>query len=249
MVRVEGTVIANETVADAELSDAFARRRAGEQLVDVLADLHRVDPDTVGLGDAARRDDFLGRQLRRFSAMWLRNRTREVAGMDELADRLGSLPPEPRGSQIVHGDYRIGNVMFDPDGTLTAVLDWELWTLGDGLADLGFMLNNWYEPDDDDPPVFMERPPTVTGQFGSRGEVIERYASRTGVDVVAIDYHRAFQHWRMAVIAEGVKRRYETGQMATDDVDFDHLARRVVDLAELAGKYLARYDSRARTRK
>ena len=112
------------------------------------------------------------------------------------------------------------------------------------LADLGFLLNNWYEPDDPSPLVFMEVPPTVTGDFGSRLDVIERYAHRTGYDVSAIDYYRGFQHWRMAVIAEGVKRRYETAQMANADVDFAHLDQRVIDLADLAEHHLAAYTSR-----
>ena len=119
--------------------------------------------------------------------------------------------------------------------------NWELWTLGDTLADLGFLLNSWYEPDDPSPLVFMEVPPTVTGDFGSRTDVIERYATRTGDDVSAIDYYRGFQHWRMAVIAEGVKRRYETAQMATNDVDFAHLDQRVIDLANLAEQHLAAF--------
>ena len=241
MTRVRGAVIDNEAAADTHLSDPGARRRAGEQLVDVLADLHLVDVDAVGLGGVARRDDFLGRQLRRFSEMWERNRTRELPGTDRVAERLRTAAPEQRATGIVHGDYRIGNVMIDDSGSLTAVLDWELWTLGDVLADVAFMLNNWYEPDDPDPLIFMERPPTVTGEFGSRDEALERYAARTGFDVSQIDYHRAFQHWRMAVIAEGVKRRYESSQMATEDVDFAHLDRRVVDLVELARQYLDQY--------
>lgn len=240
MERVDGVVVDNPGAA-AALDDPDARRRAGEQVVDVLADIHRVDIDAVGLGEDARREDFLGRQLKRFRNMWERNATRELPVMNELADRLGERAPAQRYTGIVHGDYRFGNVMVDRSGTLTAVLDWELWTLGDVLADVGFLLNNWYEPDDRTPQVFMEVPPTVTGEFGTRADVLERYASRTGFDVSAVEYYRAFQHWRMAVLAEGVKRRYENAQMASADVDFDHLAQRVVDLADLASEHLDRY--------
>jgi aminoglycoside phosphotransferase (APT) family kinase protein len=120
------------------------------------------------------------------------------------------------------------------------VLDWELWTLGDVLADVGFLLNNWYEPGEDAPQVFMEVPPTIAGGFASRDEVVERYVDRTGFDLADIEYYRAFQHWKVAILAEGVKRRYETATMATSDVDFEHLARRVVDLADLADHHLAR---------
>ena len=241
MSRVEGAVVDNPAAADAHLPDVAARRRAGEQIVDVMADVHRVDIDAVGLGDAAKREDFLARQITRFRAMWQHNATRELPAVDSLADRLARLAPPQRYTGIVHGDYRLGNVMVATDGTLAAVLDWELWTLGDALADLGFILNNWYEPDDPTPLIFIERPPTVTGNFGSRADVIERYATRTGFDVSAVDSYRGFQHWRMAVLAEGVKKRYETAQMANADIDMAHLDRRVIDLVELADHHLSMY--------
>jgi aminoglycoside phosphotransferase (APT) family kinase protein len=241
MGRVDGAVLDNAAAADRDLPGLPERRRAGESLIDVLADLHRVDIDAVGLGAAARREDFLARQIARFRDTWQRNATRELPVMVELGDRLAALAPPQRHTGIVHGDYRIGNVMVDPSGTVVAVLDWELWTLGDVLADLGFLMNNWYEPDDPNPLVFMEWPPTISGDFGSRADAIERYATRTGFDVSALDYYRGFQHWRMAVIAEGVKRRYESAQMATSDVDFAHLAQRVVDMADLAAFHLDRY--------
>lgn len=241
MSHVAGAVINDEAAADAHLRGAPARARAGEQIVDVLADLHRVDVDAVGLGDAARRDGFVERQIRRFTDMWHRNATRELPAMTALPARLAALAPAQHYTGLVHGDYRIGNVMLDASGTLVAVLDWELWTLGDVLADLGFLLNNWYEPDDPTPFVFMDRPPTVTGEFGRRTDVLRRYAERTGFDVSAIGFYRAFQHWRMAVLAEGVKKRYEAAQMATADVDFAHLDRRVVDMAGLAQQHLDQY--------
>jgi aminoglycoside phosphotransferase (APT) family kinase protein len=241
MSKVDGAVLDNVSAADVHLPDPADRRTAGRQLVDVMADMHRVDVDAVGLGDAARREDFLARQIKRFVGMWDRNRTRDLPIMDTLAERVTALAPPQRYTGIVHGDYRLGNVMFDGSGTLVAVLDWELWTLGDVLADLGFVLNNWYEPDDPNPQVFMETAPTVTGDFGSRADVIARYAARTGFDASAVDYYRGFQHWRMAVLAEGVKRRYEMAEMAAADVDFGHLNQRVVDLAELADHHLARY--------
>jgi len=241
MSRVDGAVLDNAAAADVGLPGPEARRRAGAQLVDVMADMHRVDVDAIGVGDAARRDGFLERQIKRFTGMWARNQTRELPVMTALPARIAALAPTQRYTGIVHGDYRIGNVMVDATGTLVAVLDWELWTLGDVLADLGFLLNNWYEPNDPNPQVFMEIAPTVTGEFGSRAEVIERYERRTGFDVSAVDYYRGFQHWRMAVLAEGVKKRYESAQMATSDVDFGHLNRRVLDLADLAAHHLDRY--------
>jgi aminoglycoside phosphotransferase (APT) family kinase protein len=241
MTRVDASVIDNPAAADAHLPDAGARRRAGEQVIEVLADLHRTDVDAIGLGTAARREGFLARQINRFGDLWERTATRPLPAIDGLAADLLARAPAQTHVAVVHGDYRIGNVMLDAAGTLAAVLDWELWTLGDPLADLGFVLNNWYEPDDPAPLVFIETPPTVTGEFGTRDEVIARYAARTGFDVAAIDYYRAFQHWRMAVLAEGVKRRYDLAQMANDEVDHAHLDRRVVDLVDLARASLARF--------
>lgn len=243
MGRVGGAVLDNTAAADNFLPDVAARRHAGEQIIDVMGDMHRVDIDEVGLGNAAKRADFLGRQMRRFRDMWERNKTRELPVMIELADRLRDHAPQQRYTGIVHGDYRIGNVMIDDSGALAAVLDWELWTLGDVLADLGFLLNSWYEPDDPNPLVFMEWPPTITGDFGSRADALARYAERTGFDVSAIDYYRAFQHWRMAVLAEGVKKRYESAQMANTNVDFAHLDRRVLELAALADEHLRAFTS------
>ena len=242
MSRVDGAVVEDRATADASLPDPAARRRAGEQVVDVLADLAAVDVDGIGLGGAAKRDGFLDRQIRRFQEVWDRTRTRALPAMDRVAVRVAALAPPQRYTSVVHGDYRIGNTMIDEAGRLVAVLDWELWTLGDVLADLGFLLNNWYEPDDPTPMVFMVRPPTASGDFGTRDEVLERYARRTGFDVSAIDYYRGFQHWRMAVIAEGVKRRYESKQMASTDVDFGHLERRVNDLVGLADHFLDRFE-------
>jgi aminoglycoside phosphotransferase (APT) family kinase protein len=246
MSHVDGSVIDNPSAADVHLPDRAVRRRAGEQIVDVMATMHRVDVDQVGLGDAARRDDFVPRQVKRFREMWGRNATRELPAVESIADRLLALAPAQRHTGIVHGDYRIGNVILGPDGSLAAVLDWELWTLGDVLADLGFLLNNWYQPDDPTPLIFIEQPPTVSGDFGMRADVIERYAARTGFDLVAVDFYRGFQHWRMAVLAEGVKKRYLTAQMESADVDMGHLDRRVVDLVELADLHLGRYAATAR---
>jgi aminoglycoside phosphotransferase (APT) family kinase protein len=233
----DGAVVDNPAAAERALPTPESRRRASEQLVDVLADLHRVDVDAVGLGGSAKREGFLERHLRRIQSVWEQTKTRELPLLDEMHDRLAARAPRQRYTGIVHSDYRFGNVILDADATLVAVLDWELWTLGDVLADVGFVLNNWYEPDDDTPMVWMEVPPTVAGGFASRQEVIDRYAERTGFDLSEIEYYRAFAHWKMAVIAEGVKRRYETGAMASRDVDFGHLDRRIVRLAELAAHH------------
>lgn len=239
MAHVDANVVDNPAAAERFLPAAELRRRASDQIVDVLADLHRVDIDAVGLAAVARREDFLARQLHRITRVWEQTKTRELPLIDELHRRLAERAPAQRYTGIVHSDYRFGNVMLADDATLAAVLDWELWTLGDVLADVGFLLNNWYEPDDDIPLVWMEVPPTVAGGFATRDEVLARYAARTGFDLSDVEYYRAFQHWKIAVLAEGVKRRYEQAGLVNADVDFGHLDRRVVHLAEQSHQHLA----------
>ncbi len=238
MDHVDGRVIANPGEAD-QFLDSSARQRASESIVDVLAELHGTDVDAIGLGDAAKRERFLERQLARMHSVWKQNQTRELPMIDDIHARLVAAQPAQRYTGIVHSDYRFGNVMISPSGAMLAVLDWELWTLGDVLADVGFLLNNWYEPAESMPLVWMEIPPTMAGGFASRHDVIDRYAARTGFDLSDIEYYRAFQHWKVAILAEGVKRRYESAQMANTDVDFAHLARRVIDLAEQARHHLS----------
>jgi aminoglycoside phosphotransferase (APT) family kinase protein len=188
----------------------------------------------VGLGGLARCDDFVGRQLARLLDVWGRTKTRELPLMKDLHDRLAAKRPVQRHTGLVHSDFRFGNAMLSPAGDVVALLDWELCTVGDVLADLGFLLNNWEGQDDDGPSVWMEVPPTVAGGFWSRDEVVGAYAARTGFELDDIEFYRAFSYWRMAVIAEGINRRYASRAMATDAVDFDHLERRVEDLAALA---------------
>ncbi len=238
MEHVDGAVVDNPSEADRALPSHDLRRVASEQIVDVLADLHHVDIDEVGLGQAGRREDFLERQLKRMHGVWEQTKTRELPLVDAIHVRLAAGVPPQRHTGIVHSDYRFGNVLIDGRGHLTAVLDWELWALGDVLSDVGFLLNNWYEPDDQDPQIWMEVPPTMAPGFLTREEVAQRYADRTGFDLADIEFYRAFQYWKVAILAEGVKRRYDTGVMAMDDVDFAHLARRVVDLADLADEHL-----------
>ena len=206
----------------------------------MLAALHRVDVDRVGLGHAARREAFLERQLTRMAGVWEQTKTRELPLLEDVHRRLSAAQPPQRHTGIVHSDYRFGNVILDDQARVAAVLDWELWTLGDVLSDVGFLLNNWYEPGDSDPQIWMAVPPTMAGGFLSREELAARYAAATGFALDDIEYYRAFQYWKVAVLAEGVKRRYESGAMADSEVDFAHLAQRVLDLVNLADRSLRR---------
>ena len=183
-------------------------------MVDVLANLHAIDPDAVGLGGLGKKEDYIPRQLRRWRRQWEDSKTRELPAMDEVADALESRVPTQQGAAIVHGDYRLGNMLTSADAQVAAVLDWELCTLGDPLADLGYVLNNWAQPGEE---AITSRgaaqAPTVVGGFPTREELIERYTGLTGRDVSGIDYYRAFQYWRLAAIVEGVLARYLKGQM------------------------------------
>jgi aminoglycoside phosphotransferase (APT) family kinase protein len=233
MAWLDGHVVATPDDVERWLARGVARRTAADSLVDALAALHALDPDEVGLGGLGERQDPLGRQLARTRGVWERTRTRDLPVMDRLAARLEATRPAPQRVGLVHADVRLGNAMLNDDGTVAALLDWELCTVGDVLTDVGFLLDSWQQPDDAWPQVWMAPPPTLAGGFPTRTELLDRYAERTGLDLSRIAYYRAFSYWRIAVIAEGMKRRYEARAMATDDIDHDHLAKRVVDLAML----------------
>ena len=154
--------------------------------------------------------------------------------MDRAFELLTEAKPEQRYTGVVHGDYRLGNMVVDPKtGSVMAVLDWELCTLGDVLADLGYLLNNWVQPGEDDQRGPASSPTTIGG-FTTRDELIEAYSTKTGFEVTGIDYYRAFQNWRLAAIVEGVLARYLEGVMADDSVDTDEYKERVEQLADEA---------------
>ncbi len=231
---IDGTVVAAPEQVTAVLPHPADRARVAEDLVAALARLHRVDPDRLGPDRGA----YLERQIARLSDTWAAVRTRELPAVVALAGRLlDARPSEPR-TGVVHSDFRLGNCMLGAGGRLLAVLDWELAARGDVLADLGFLLNNWEQPDEPGRPVWMQTPPTRAGGFPDRAALVERYQELTGFDVGDLDYYRAFAAWRMAVIAEGVKHRYESGAMAGSDVDHAHLERRVRDLLTQADRHL-----------
>ena len=197
------------------------RRSAGLHLIDVLADLHAVDVDAVGLGDLAKREGYVERQVRRWSAQWQNSRTRDLPAVDEVAKLLAERMPVQQGVSIAHGDYRFGNVLTDIDqGRIAAVLDWELCTLGDPLADVGYIGVYWA-----DPGTTQARPNDPTGieGFPTYAELLDRYAERTGRDLSEIDYYIAFGSWRLAVISEGVYARYLHGAMGDQGISDDQL--------------------------
>ncbi|MBU3689666.1 MAG: phosphotransferase family protein [Acidimicrobiales bacterium mtb01] len=228
---VNGVVL--DSADKAALLDPSLRETASHHLIDVMADLHAVDVDAVGLGDLARRDGYIERQLKRWKSQWENSKTRELAAIDEVARRLSERVPVQQGTVIAHGDYRFGNCLTDvKTGRIAAVLDWELCTLGDPLADLGYLGVYWADPSN---PQFRANDPTPAGGFPTYRSLVDRYAARTGRDVSGIDYYVAFSCWRLAVISEGVYARYLHGAMGKQEgVDLAALKLGPEGLAERA---------------
>jgi aminoglycoside phosphotransferase (APT) family kinase protein len=209
------------------------RRSFGLHVAEVLADLHLIEPDDVGLGDLGRKEAYLERQLKRWTKQWEATKTHEIPEMDESQRLLHEDMPEQIGSTIVHGDYRPGNMMVR-DGRMVALLDWELCTLGDPLADVGYLMNNWTQPGE----MGAEATPTGIGGFPDRWEICEIYAAATGRNLDRINYYRAFSHWRLAAITQGVYKRYLVGAMGDQEFDLEAYKEGVSELALAALKLL-----------
>jgi aminoglycoside phosphotransferase (APT) family kinase protein len=234
---VEGHVLHDATVAE-QFYDEAQRRVIGESFIDVLADLHDVDPDEVGLGDIARKEGYITRQLKRWYSQWNASKTRELPLVDELHDTLSARIPEQGPARIVHGDYRLGNCITAFDGPIAAVLDWEIATLGDPLADVGYVLSTWPEPGEGGPAHRMS--PSIVPGFPTRSELLDRYAARSGRDVSTIDFYIAFSHWKSACIVEGVYARYLNGALDTTGVNVDAFKLSVEMSVQSASNALAR---------
>ncbi|HEX6712711.1 MAG TPA: phosphotransferase family protein, partial [Thermoleophilaceae bacterium] len=222
MERVVGHVCRN-SLPPGYADRAEDRAEIGNALVDTLAALHSVEPESVGLAEFGRPAGFMERQLRRWSDQWERSKTRDVAPLDELCDALTSSLPRQRGSAIVHGDYRLDNTILHPTqpGSILAVLDWEMSTLGDPLADLGAMLAYWSEPGDDEILVAARMMPPVTAApgFPTRAQAAARYAAQTGFDVSDVDWYQAFAYFKLAIICQGIALRAAGGSMLGSGFD------------------------------
>lgn len=227
---VEGVVLDSQDKAG--LLPVSLRGPASEHLIDVLADLHAVDIDAVGLGDLARREGYIERQVKRWTAQWESSKTRELPAIDDVARRLRERMPAQQGVVIAHGDYRFGNCLVDPaSGRIAAVLDWELCTLGDPLADVGYLGVYWTDPGDRSR---RHNDPSGAEGFPTFASLLERYAMRTGRDLGDIDYYVAFSSWRLAVISEGVYARYLHGAMGDQAHDLEVFKLGTEQLAEAA---------------
>ena len=211
-----------------------ARLGAAASLVDTMSALHDIDIDAVGLGDIARREGYLERQLRRWNRQWEQSVCTDVSAIGAAYERLRERVPAQVRSGIVHGDFRLGNMMCGPDGRIRAVLDWELATLGDPLADLGWLLSSWIEPGEWPGEAVGAAPPSVLPGFPSRAWLVDRYRTRSGADLSHIDFYEAFALWRSACINAGVLTRYEAGVMGDDGFDPGPLRDQIAGRAETA---------------
>ena len=225
MEHVTGMIL--RTSADTALLTRAQAATLSERLADMLAAIHAVDIQAVGLGDLGRGAGYLRRQLDRWQRQWDMSVTRELPEYARLVDRLtAALPPEGEVT-LVHGDFRLDNVLVTlaPEPAIAAVMDWEMATLGDPLADLGLTLVYWTEADEegwlgpdgeaDQGPVrvrVLTADATATPGFMTRAEFAEGYARRTGRDISRIGYYVAFGYFKLAVVLEGINARYQLGQ-------------------------------------
>jgi len=215
MEEMHGSVITSE-IPEA-LDIAAERRRIAEELVDALVDVHAVDWQACGLEGYGKPTGYLERQVRRFTGLWEHNKTREVPVVEEVRDWLAANLPESPQSTIVHGDYRLGNVMVgnEAPARLVAIFDWELSTIGDPLADVGYLTVTWADPADPPERAFAGSTATRRDGFLGRAELIARYEERSGRSVSALNWYQALALWKAAVFMEGNYKRFTLG--ASDD--------------------------------
>jgi aminoglycoside phosphotransferase (APT) family kinase protein len=228
---VEGPILRSREEAESQFGESD-RYAIGERVVDTLVAIHAVDPDEVGVGDLGRKEDYVQRQLRRWHGQWEKSKTRELPVVDDVHRRLSERVPDQGPATIVHGDYRLDNMILAASGEVAAVVDWELCTLGDPLADVGLLLVYWSEPGDEFTPLFEA--PTVAAGFPSRDDIKARYAELSNRDLSEIDYYVALGYWKLAIILEGVFARYAAGQYGKPDEGYQEFAKVVEGLAEAA---------------
>jgi aminoglycoside phosphotransferase (APT) family kinase protein len=234
MAELEGTVV-SDRLPDA-VDTPEQRRRLGEELLDGLVQLHAVDWQACGL-TIGKPTGYLERQLRRWSGLWEVNATRELGACIELGQRLRATMPESPPATVVHGDYRLGNVMVAnrAPARLIGILDWEMATIGDPLADLGYLVATWCEPGSDAHPLLLTAVTQRPG-FPTREELIARYADKTNRDTETLGWYQAFALWKGAVFCEAIYKRFLRGER-TDEWSAS-LCDGVPRLLEVAAGYL-----------
>ncbi len=207
---VEGNVIRDRAAAEAALT-VEGRRHASESIVDVMAAIHTVDLTSVGLDTLGKHDGYIARQLKRWYGQWNQQKTRELREVDQVHDALLERIPDQGPATLVHGDYRLDNCIVTGDGSIAAVLDWEICTLGDPMADLGLLQVYWTGPGD--PPSAWGGNSNDAPGFLDRADLVARYAEVSGRDVSHLPFYVAFAYWKLACILEGVYARYLGGAL------------------------------------
>ena len=235
---VEGHILRSALDAEAAF-DVATRRAVGAHMADTLAALHDVDPDAVGLGDLGRHEGYIERQLKRWRGQY---EQMQVEGVDHgglverVSDELARRIPKQQRTSVVHGDYRMDNVVLADDGTVKAILDWEICTLGDPLADVGLLMVYWADPTDT--MAVLGLSPTTAPGFSTRAEVLERYASVSDLDLTEVGYYAAFGYWKLACILQGVYARYVAGAGAGDQGSVEGFPAQIGRLFEMAAESL-----------
>jgi aminoglycoside phosphotransferase (APT) family kinase protein len=207
---VDGFVLRERELAEAALTPE-ARSNASRSIVDTMAAIHAVDLGAAGLADLGKHEGYVARQLKRWYGQWNQQKTRDLRAVDEAHDLLIGQIPEQGPATIVHGDYRLDNCMVSATGEVVAVLDWEICTLGDPLADVGLLQVYWTGPND--PHTAWTGSATTATGFWDRRQLLERYAEISGRDLSNIDFYVAFAFWKLACILEGVYARYLGGAL------------------------------------
>jgi aminoglycoside phosphotransferase (APT) family kinase protein len=234
MTRTRGIVIRTQ-LPPAFADDESARAGIGYELIDRLVDLHAVDWDAIGLGDFGKPQGYLERQIRRWSGQLDASRNRPLPDLDAVTAWLAQHLPESGAATIVHGDYRIDNAMYapEPPARIVAIFDWEMATLGDPLADLGYLLSFWQEPGDAGA-TLGDAAWKITAQpgFPTRAQLVSRYAERSGRRMDHVAFYVALAIWKLAILLEGSYRRHLLG--TTDDPFFATLDIGVPALAQRA---------------
>ena len=214
MAFVDGHVVREKAVAESLLGESGCRR-ASESIVDTMAAIHGVDLVAAGLNDLGKHEGYIARQLRRWHGNILEQRTRDLPLVDSVYEELMKRIPEQGAATLVHGDYRLDNCMVDAQGNVIAVLDWEICTLGDPMADLGLLMVYWTGPTDD--ASAWSNPVNTAAGFMNRAELAERYARVSGRDISHLSFYEAFAFWKLACIIEGVYARYLGGALGQKD--------------------------------
>ena len=235
---VDGLVVRDKEFAEKSLSPA-ARRRASESLVDTMSRIHAVDINRVGLADLGKHEGYIARQLKRWHQNIVDQRTRDLPLVEQVYEELMRRIPEQKGVSIVHGDYRLDNCMVNADGDVIAVLDWEICTLGDPMADVGLLMVYWNGPHDE-ASAWSNTVCTADG-FLDRSDLARRYAEKSGRDISQLDFYTAFAFWKLACIIEGVYARYLGGALGEKDpAELEPFRLQVDGAAQKAAAYLER---------